>query len=378
MFRSQKGERLHGALKPRAGRDAPASRLTRMLALAVATPLLILYVWLILQTPGGWAGFRFAHPWALFVPAFGVALLVWDRQRRRTRKNAVLRYARASELAHLPRGWVARLEGLPFVLRVIAVALVGFAVARPQSSRIDDQIELEGIDVVVVLDASGSMEARDLVPNRLEAAKAVIRRFVKRRRSDRLGLVLFAQDAYTYIPLTLDHGTYLRMLDDLRVGLIDGRGTAIGNGLGVALARLRKSEAASKVVILLTDGDNNAGNISPAESARMAETLGVKIYTILAGDHDLNRPDVPGGRKNPVNPKLLEDIAAQTGGQPYLAGDTRALEEGFESILRALETSKVDDRAVLYAELFPWLVAPALLLLLFELGLSLTRWRRLP
>ena len=166
------------------------------------------------------------------------------------------------------------------------MVLIGVALARPESTQVTDDLELEGIDIVIALDLSGSMTETDLVPNRMEAAKMVIQDFVRRRPSDRIGLVIFGREAFTDIPLTLDHGTFLRMLADLHVGIIDGRATAIGNGIGVALNRLRKSEAKSKVIIVLTDGENNAGNIAPEQAARYAQTLGVKIYTVLAGNSD--------------------------------------------------------------------------------------------
>src|SRR4051812_1935668 len=217
-------------------------------------------------------------------------------------------HSRASELGTRKRGIVARLRDLPMVLRLLSVVLVGVALARPQSARRDDDLEIEGIDIVVTLDLSGSMEETDLVPNRLEAAKVVIQDFVRRRASDRIGLVVFGRDAYTYIPPTLDHGTFLRMLAELHLGIIDGKGTAIGNGLGVALARLRRSDAHSKVIILLTDGDSNAGNISPLQAAGYAQKMGVKVYTILAGDNDSSDTPASAGaarQRYPVNPKLL-------------------------------------------------------------------------
>jgi Ca-activated chloride channel family protein len=224
------------------------------------------------------------------------------------------------------------------------------------------------------------MEETDLAPNRLEAAKTVIQDFVRRRPSDRLGLVVFGREAYTHVPLTLDHGTFLRMLAELRVGIIDGRGTAIGNGIGVALNRLRHSDARSKVIIVLTDGENNAGNISPEQAARFAQTLKVKIYTILAGDND---PDAPGGvpgvrQRQAVNPKLLEQIASMTGGTPYLATDSKALADRFHTILEELEKSRIRDHGVLYAELFQRFLGVAFGLLLLEVSLRLTRFRRLP
>jgi len=226
------------------------------------------------------------------------------------------------------------------------------------------------------------MEETDLVPNRLEAAKAVIHDFVRRRSSDRIGLVIFGRDAYTYVPLTLDHGTYLRMLAELHLGLIDGKGTAIGNGLGVALARLRRSETKSKVIILLTDGDSNAGNISPLQAAGFAQKLGVRIYTVLAGDNDGSEasPPAAGGARNryPVNPKLLEQIATMTSGTPYLATDSRALAKRFQQILEELEKSRISDRGILYAELYDDFLWPAFALALLEIALRLTRLRRLP
>jgi Ca-activated chloride channel family protein len=322
--------------------------------------------------------FRFGHPWLLGLIPVAVVLYAWLGLRRP--RPALLLHSRASELGAIRPGFVARLRELPSALRLFSITLLGFGLARPQTSSREDRMDLEGIDIVITLDMSGSMEERDLEPNRLEAAKAVIADFVRRRPSDRLGLVIFGREAYTYAPLTLDHGTLLRMVADLRPGVVDGRGTAIGNGLGVALARLRKSDAKSKVIILLTDGDNNAGNISPTESATFAQKLGVKIYTILAGAHDsaAEEDDRGGGGRYPTNPKLLEEIAAMTGGMPYLATDTGALIKRFQSILEDLEKSRIKDRSVLWAELYPYFLWPAFAALVLEILLRLSRWRRLP
>ncbi|MEA2700515.1 MAG: Ca-activated chloride channel [Myxococcales bacterium] len=354
----------------------------RLIAL-VFVPLGAAYLWVL----RGADGFRFAHPGALAMIPIAVALVLWAGIRRAPVRNAVLTYARASELGARRMGIVARLKDLPLVLRLASVVLVGVALARPQTSRIDDELELEGIDIVIALDLSGSMEETDLAPNRMDAAKAVIDQFVRRRPSDRIGLVVFAREAYTHIPLTLDHGTFLRMLAELHVGIIDGRGTAIGNGIGVALNRLRHSDAKSKVIILLTDGDNNAGNISPPQAAQYAQTLGVKIYTILAGDNDTSAADDPASAKSmmqqmkprqPVNPKLLEQIATITGGTPYLATDTAALAQRFQNILEDLEKSRIKDRGVLYAELYQRFLLVGFALLVLEITLRLTRFRRLP
>ncbi len=324
-------------------------------------------------------GFRFAHPFALALIPPAVALVVWAGLTRAPARRGLFVYSRAGELGAERPGLVARLRDLPAVLRLAAVVLVGVALARPQSTRVTDDLELEGIDIVIALDLSGSMQETDLVPNRLEAAKMVIESFVRRRPSDRIGLVIFGRDAFTDIPLTLDHGTFLRMLSELHLGIIDGRATAIGNGIGVALNRLRKSDAKSKVIIVLTDGENNAGNISPEQAARYAQTLGVKIYTVLAGNDDGEAtPAGPGQPRQPVNPKLLEQIASLTGGTPYLATDTRALAERFQKILEDLEKSRIRDRGTLYSELYRRFLLVAFALLLLELGLRLTRFQRIP
>ena len=355
-------------------RRSPRGRIPYGLLLLLFVPAGLLYAWLF----RGLITFRFAYPLLLLAVPVALAVAIWLGIRRA--RPALLVHSRASELAVQRPGVTARLRDLPVALRLFALALLGFALARPQTSTRDDNLELEGIDLVITLDMSGSMEERDLVPNRLEAAKAVIQDFIRRRPSDRIGLVIFGREAYTYAPLTLDHGTLMRMVAELRPGIVDGRGTAIGNGLGVALARLRKSDAKSKVVILLTDGDNNAGNISPTQAATFAQKLGVKIYTILAGSRDsAAEEDDQGGRgRYPTNPKLLDEIASMTGGSPYLATDTNALVRRFQSILEDLEKSRIKDRGVLWAELYPSFLWPAFVVLLLELLLRLGRLRRLP
>jgi len=297
------------------------------------------------------------------------------------------------------------LRDLPPGLRLAAVVLVIVAAARPQSTRATDDLEVEGIDIVIALDLSGSMQETDLVPNRLEAAKAVIQDFVRRRPTDRIGLVVFGREAYTYAPMTLDHLALLRMVGELRLGIVDGNGTAIGDGIAVALNRLcgeqlqkQKEEAKaaaaakpgektpapkpkgqddedrSKVMIVLTDGEDNASKLSPEDAARLAQTLKVKVYTILAGNNDA---EAPGGHHT-VNPKLLEEIASMTGGTPYLASDSRALRDRFQKILAELKRAPIHDRGLLYAELYRSFVWVAFALLAAEIALRLTRFSRIP
>jgi Ca-activated chloride channel family protein len=354
-------------------RPQPQAPIPFALIAIVFAPLCAAYFWTLRDVEG----FRFAHPFALALIPPAVALCAWAGLVRAPGRRGLFVYSRAAELQAQRPGLVARLRDLPVVLRLAAVGLIGVALARPQSTRVTDDLELEGIDIVIALDLSGSMQETDLVPNRLEAAKMVIQDFVRRRPSDRIGLVIFGREAFTDIPLTLDHGTFLRMLGELHLGIIDGRSTAIGNGIGVALNRLRKSDAKSKVIIVLTDGENNAGNISPEQAARYAQQLGVKIYTVLAGNDD-GEAAAPGQQRQPVNPKLLEQIASMTGGTPYLATDTAALAQRFQKILEDLQKSRIADRGTLFTELYRRFLLAAFALLLLEMALRLTRFQRIP
>lgn len=255
----------------------------------------------------------FKRPWALLLVG-GAALAYWVLVGRRGSRVATLAYSGGGLLARLRQGLVARVASLPAVLRVLVVALLALALARPQTRDRGGRVEVEGIDIALVLDMSNSMEATDLMPNRLEAAKRVVDEFISRRKSDRIGVVVFGKEAFTFCPLTLDYSVLRGMLSELQLGHIDGTATAIGNALGVALARLRKSDAKTRVAILLTDGDSNAGNVSPAQAARYAAAMGVKVFTILMGPKEgdvmagrdwLGRP-IQIARQYPVNPKLLE------------------------------------------------------------------------
>ena len=373
------------------------ARIPYLLIAAVFAPLAGAYGGLLRNVEG----FRFAHPWVLALIPPAVALVLWLGLRGGAGQRALFRHSRASELGAQRPGLIARLRDLPTVLRLAAVVLVIVAAARPQSSRAADDLEVEGIDIVVALDLSGSMQETDLVPNRLEAAKSVIQDFVRRRPTDRIGLVVFGREAYTYAPMTLDHGALLRMVGELRLGIVDGNGTAIGDGIAVALNRLcgeelqkmkEKAKAAaatpgaktppkepegeerSKVLIVLTDGEDNASKLSPEDAARLAQTLKVKVYTILAGNNDA---EAPGGHHT-VNPKLLEEIASMTGGTPYLASDTRALRDRFQKILADLKKAPIHDRGLLYAELYRSFVWVAFALMAAEIALRLTRFSRIP
>jgi len=402
----QKGSRTLAGARA-AERNNGRARIPYLLIAVVFAPLAGAYAGMLRNVEG----FRFAHPWFLALIPLVVALVLWLGLGRRAERRALFLHSRAGELAAQRPGIVARLRDLPTVLRLAAAVLLIVALARPQSTRASDDLEVEGIDIVIALDLSGSMQETDLVPNRLEAAKSVIQDFVRRRPTDRIGLVVFGREAYTYAPMTLDHGALLRMVGELRLGIVDGNGTAIGDGVAVALNRLcgeelrRMTEAAqaaqaaaqapaagakpaaaktpepdgrSKVLIVLTDGEDNASKLSPEDAARLAQTLKVKVYTILAGVSESEAEKGARGPQQPANPKLLEQIASMTGGTPYLASDSQALRDRFQKILAELKRAPIRDRGLLYAELYRRFVLVAFALLAAEIALRLTRFSRIP
>jgi Ca-activated chloride channel family protein len=276
------------------------------------------------------------------------------------------------------------------VLQATALAAAVVALARPQArdAQIKD-LSVEGIDIVVALDLSTSMEAGDFRPNNcLHVAKEVLAGFISSRANDRIGLVVFSGAAYTQAPLTLDYGVLKEVLRQLKTRVLED-GTAIGDALAVSLNRLRESEARSRVVVLITDGDNNAGKISPRDAAAMAKTLSIPIYTILVGKG--GKVPFPAGQdlfgntawremEIPINPQLLEEISATTGGEYYRATDRKELEEGLRKVLDSLERSKLVDGGTVQnvRELFQPLLLAAFVLFALELWLRATVLRVLP
>ena len=306
------------------------------------------------------------EPWwglAAIVPVVVVCIRGW-----RSPRPATMRFSRASTLRRVGPGWAARLVALPDGLRLAAALLLVAALARPQSTRGAQYVEREGIDIVVALDLSESMETADLSPNRLGAAQIVIDAFIARRPRDRIGLVVFGSTASSVSPLTTDHGVLRAMVRRLRLGTMDGSTTAIGAGLGMALNRLSESEADSKIIVLLTDGVHNAEGLDPDSVAAEAAARGITIYTVLVGQH---------GAEGSVDPARLERVAAQTGGYAYTATDGDALFGSFQDLLDKLETSTIVGEPVL-PELYAWFLWPALALLGLDLVLRNTRLRRFP
>ena len=299
------------------------------------------------------------------------------------RPTAGVRYSVADDAAALgTTGW-ARVRWLPGALVAAAYALGVVALARPQERDASVERSTEGVDIVLALDVSTSMTAEDFVPNRFEAAKAVAAEFVRGRTSDRIGLVVFAAQAYTQAPLTLDYPFLLTMLREVRMGVIDD-GTAIGTALATATARLRDSDAASKVVILLTDGQNNRGQLDPRTAAEAAAALGVKVYAVgVGGEGGPTRGRAPFGgarvgRAPEVDEAALRTVAQTTGGRYFRATDAQALREIYAAI-SDLERTEIEESVLLdVRELYPWALWPALACLVAAVALSTTRLREVP
>jgi Ca-activated chloride channel family protein len=324
-----------------------------------------------------------AHPWLLAVAVPVLALLWW--RWRRPGPRPTLRHANLALFGPLPATWRLRAVRLLGPLLVAALLLLVVGLAQPRRSHSSEVVEGEGIDIMIALDISGSMQARDFAPrDRLQAAKDVIREFIAGRPHDRIGLVVFASRAFTQCPLTLDHQVLTGFLEEIEVGLIDD-GTAIGLGLATAVSRLRHSEAESRTVILLTDGMNNVPTLEPETAAELAATLGVRVYTVAIGQDGLAPipVDTPLGRRiqqveTQVDEELLQRIAAMTGGIMDRATDPQALARIFATI-DELETSRYETRlATWHDELVTWFAAPALALLVLLALLHEVWLRRLP
>ncbi|MFH1038749.1 MAG: VWA domain-containing protein [PVC group bacterium] len=278
------------------------------------------------------------------------------------------------------------------VLRCLAIICLVVALARPQKGIQETRITTEGIDIMLTVDTSTSMLAEDFTwdgkrHNRLDVAKQVITNFIREREGDRIGLVVFASLAYTQCPLTVDYGVLLELLDKTRIGMVED-GTAIGGAIATSLNRLRESEAKSKIIILLTDGENNTGKIDPQTAAQMAGTLEIKIYTVGIGS---NEPvPYPVGRDPrtgqfvfravviPLNDASLQEIARTTGAEYFRASNTRTLEKIFSIIDEMEKTTGEEVVYTEYNELFPGFAAAGLLALLGSVVLGNTRFRRLP
>ncbi len=317
---------------------------------------------------------RIASPWWLGLIAAAVVLMALWLLRRRLQRFPFPDVAAALGSA----GRIPERTVLAGVLAALALAPLAVALARPQEVLSRRLERAEGVDLVVALDVSGSMAALDFEPtDRLGVAKEVIGKFLDRRVNDRFALVVFAGAAVTLVPLTLDHAVAQHLLDEVRMGSLPD-GTAIGLGLGTAVARLRHSEADSKVVVLVTDGSNNTGQLDPVNAAEMAAELDITVHTVLVGRNGMVPVPVPvrdprTGRVSQqvrqmemeINPELLAELARITGGSSFRARDAKALEEVFEAIDGLEKTEFTSTKLVRYRERFePWAMAALVILLL--------------
>ncbi len=331
--------------------------------------------------------FRFANPEFLILLLVIPGMIYWHLRRSRIRKGtATLRYSNIGVVKKTKISPLKRYRHVLLVLRTLAVALIVIAIARPQSGQSESEVHTEGIDIVLAMDISSSMLAEDFKPkNRISAAKEVAADFIQGRANDRIGLVVFASQSFTQCPLTLDYGLLLQFLKDIEIGMI-ADGTAIGMALGNCVNRLKQSKAKSKVIILLTDGRNNRGELDPQTAAKVAKAFDIRIYTIGAGKRGeaLYPVDDPvwGKRyvKMPVqiDEKLLKDVANITGGKYFRATDRTSLEQIYAEIGK-LEKTKIEVKEYTrYKELFFSYVIAALVLLLLEIVLANTVFRKIP
>lgn len=327
---------------------------------------------------------RFLYPELLWLLAL-LPLLALIRGKRGSAPALV--FSTTSLATYLAQGRKARPGHVLVALRLLSLALLILACARPQLGNTTTEIKASGIDILLAVDVSGSMEALDFTlqgqaANRLDVVKSVIRQFVEQRPNDRIGLLAFSGRPYMVSPLTLDHDWLLQRLSSLSIGMVED-GTAIGSAIGVGVNQLQDRQAKSRILILLTDGMNNAGSVPPLMAAEAAETLKIKVYTIGAGTKgEAPMPMTDGfGRKRLVRVKVdiddetLSKVAAMTGAHYFRATDTESLEKVYGEINTMETTTRTIKKFEHYRELFPWLVGAALIVLGLEL---LGSQRRLP
>ena len=319
--------------------------------------------------------------WLLAIPVLLVALYVWKELKDR---RPHLRVSTLTPWKEGGRSILGIIRHVPYALRIAALSLIIIAIARPRSATEMEKVDTEGIDIVLAMDVSTSMLAMDFKPNRLNAAKDIAVEFIAERPSDRMGIVVFAGESYTQCPLTTDRATLINLMQDVQTDLIED-GTAIGMGLANAVSRLKDSKAKSKVVILLTDGSNNRGDISPSTAAEIAKSLGIRVYTIGVGTNKVAPYPMPvaGGVQYvnvpvEIDTKTLSEIASITEGDFYRATNTNELRKIYKEIDQ-LEKSKLNVKTFSkrYEAYQPFALV-AVLALLLEILLRVTIFRRIP
>ena len=325
----------------------------------------------------------FANPELLILLLLIPGLSVWYYYRLRS-KESDIRFSTLLPFDSIKSAPKERLRHVPFALRMIALALVIIALARPQSTSKGENVYSEGIDIVLALDISGSMLAEDFQPNRIEAAKSVAQDFISGRTNDRIGLVIFSGESFTQCPLTVDYDVLKSLIKPLKSGMIED-GTAIGLGLGNAINRLKESKSKSKIIILLTDGVNNRGEIDPITAAQIAQSFGIRVYTVGVGTigqapYPVQTPFGVRYQMVPVDidEKVLKQVAEMTDGQYFRATDNRKLKAIYKEIDQ-LEKTRIEVRTYRhYTELFYSFVFSSILLLIVDIGMSNTVLRKIP
>ena len=319
--------------------------------------------------------------WLLVIPALLVLHYIYLELAQR---HPHMRVSTAVPWTLKGSSFMSVLRHVPFVLRIFALSMVIVAIARPRSSQEMERVDTEGIDIILAMDVSTSMLARDLTPDRINASKDIAIEFIAQRPTDRMGIVVFAGESFTQCPLTTDRATLINLMKEVQTDIIED-GTAIGNGLATAVARMKDSDAKSRVVILLTDGVNNRGEISPQMAAEIAKTYGIRVYTIGVGANGMAPYPVmtPWGVevqnvKVEIDEALLSEIADATGGRYFRATDNTKLAEIYSEINKMEKARTTVDSFPVYKELFGRYALLALLALLLELVFNWFVIRRLP
>lgn len=327
-----------------------------------------------------WNNIVLEDPWFLLLLLLLPFFIYW----RYFRKTGALSAIKMNNLGSVTSaGWLARIRHFLFFLQLAAFTLLTLAMTRPQTALQDESINSEGIDIVIAMDVSGSMLARDFNPDRLEASKFLGKQFIDKRPFDRIGLVVFAAESFTQCPITSDHEVLKKLFTEVKNGYLED-GTAIGMGLATSVSRLKESKAASKVVVLMTDGVNNSGFIDPSTAAETAKQFGIKVYTIGVGTEGTAPYPVKNffgssvrNIKVEIDEELLKDIADQTGGKYFRAKDNRGLQQIYNEIDRLEKTEIEVTRIKRYSELFHNLAIWALVCGITYLLLNFTIMRRI-
>ncbi|WP_222844155.1 vWA domain-containing protein [Saccharicrinis aurantiacus] len=326
----------------------------------------------------------FLHPQFFYLLLVLIPMITWYVLKH-NKAQASLQISTLKGFSKAPTTLRVYLRHLPIVLRSFAIVMIVFVLARPQSSNSTQNVTTEGIDIVITMDISGSMEALDFKPNRMEASKDVAVQFVSARENDKIGLVIFAGESFTQCPLTTDKATLVNLIRDMRTGMLPKDGTAIGSGLATAVSRIKDSDAKSKVIILLTDGENNMGEVAPLTAAEIAKTFGIRVYTIGVGSKGMAKFPVqtPYGtqyieQETQIDENMMSEIANITGGQYFRATTKNGLKSIYAEIdkmektkIEVKEYTKRSEEFLLYAIL-------AVVFVIAEVFIKSTLLRNLP